>query len=44
MADNTQPIWFDLHIPENTSPGLYYGQVIIESETGKIYMPIHVQV
>jgi hypothetical protein len=43
-AFNTQPIWFDLHIPKDTSPGVYQGHVIIESETGKIYMPLDIKV
>ena len=44
LAGNTQPIWFDLHIPRNTSPGLYRGHVIVETEVGKIYTPLEVKV
>ncbi len=43
-ANNTQPFWFDLHIPENTPPGMYLGHIIIESGMDKIYMPVHVKV
>jgi hypothetical protein len=43
-AKNTQPVWFDLQIPGNTSPGMYRGHIIIESGLDKIYMPVHVKV
>ena len=44
LAFNTQPIWFDLHIPKNTSPGIYRGYVVLESEVGKIFMPLDIKV
>lgn len=44
VANNTQPVWFDLHIPENTTPGMYSGHVIVESGTDKVFMPVHVKV
>jgi hypothetical protein len=43
-AQNTQPIWFDIHIPANTPPGIYGGQVIVESNVQKVYLPVEVKV
>jgi hypothetical protein len=43
-AGQTQPIWFDLHIPSGTSPGMYHGHVVLESANQKIYMPVEVKV
>ncbi len=43
-ANHTQPLWFDLHIPVDATPGLYRGHVIIESGMDRIYMPVHVKV
>jgi hypothetical protein len=40
----TQPVWFDIHIPVESEPGLYRGHIIIESSAGKIYMPLEVKV
>ncbi len=43
-AGNTQPFWFDIHIPDNALPGVYSGQIIMESNTQKIYLPVEVKV
>jgi hypothetical protein len=43
-ANNTQPIWFDLHIPKDISPGVYTGYVILESSWKKISMPVEIKV
>jgi len=44
QANNTQPFWFDLHIPSDAAPGMYHGNMIIECGTDKIYMPVYVKV
>ena len=43
-ANSTLPVWFDLHIPAGAAPGVYAGHVVIESGSGKIYMPVQVKV
>jgi hypothetical protein len=43
-ANNTQPFWFDLHVPMDATPGMYHGHVIMEYGKEKIYMPVHVKV
>ncbi len=43
-AESTQPFWFDIHIPANTLPGVYGGQIIVESKTQKTYLPVEIKV
>jgi hypothetical protein len=44
QANNTQPFWFDLHIPLDATPGMYHGHVIMECGPEKVYLPVHVKV
>ena len=44
QAHSTQPIWFDVNVPDNTAPGIYSGHVIIKSDVGNIYLPVEVKV
>ncbi|MFC2113671.1 glycoside hydrolase domain-containing protein, partial [Bacteroidota bacterium] len=44
QANSTQPVWFDVNVPENTAPGIYKGQVIIKSDVKDIYVPVEVKV
>lgn len=31
-AHHAQPIWFTFHIPEDTEPGMYHGEIAIQSQ------------
>ncbi len=43
-ANKTQPLWFDISIPANVTPGMYSGQVTIESTMGSTSVPVRVKV
>lgn len=43
-AGENQAIWADIYIPKNSSPGLYYGSITIQTETDEQTVPVELEV
>ena len=43
-AGRNQPIWVDVYVPRETTPGLYRGALTVSSDQGHTVVPIHLYV
>ena len=43
-AENAQPIWIEIHVPQNAKPGDYNGKLTVTTEAESFEMPVTLQV
>ena len=43
-AENAQPIWIEIHVPQNAKPGDYNGKLTVTTETESFEMPVTLHV
>ncbi len=43
-ANHTQPVWITIHVPKNTPPGMYKGEVIIQADETHKTIPIELNI
>ncbi len=39
-AGQTRPLWFDVHIPADTEPGAYEGEIIVKADAETLRIPL----
>lgn len=43
-ANSTQPVWLTVHVPQDAVPGLYRGEIAVETDDGRATVPIELTV